>query len=157
MLSWLWWAILDVLCYHNYVVRSWIGYITMVMMSYTSYVMLSWLCCAIMDRLCCHGYDELYWICYAIMFMLYYLVLCVSCYMWFSCWASTHRYVVDPQVLAGNGLTDTSMESVERLYMWGQTAAEKHRSLTVVVLCYFVVRRLLSDMELYFVNFVMLI
>ena len=69
-----------------------------------------------------------------ILYQLYVVLICwcVSCYTWFSCWVSAHGYVVEPQVLAGDGLTNTSMKSVERLYMWGQTAAEKHRSLTVV-------------------------
>ena len=39
---------LDMLCYHDNVVRSWIGYDIIVMMSYTGYVMLSWLCCTIL-------------------------------------------------------------------------------------------------------------
>ena len=64
--------------------------------------------------------------------------------------------MVDPQVLAGDGLTDTSMESVERLYMRGQTSAEKHRTSIVVVLCCFVVRRPLSDTDLCFAKSVIM-
>ena len=70
-----------------------------------------------------------------ILYQWYVVLICWSIfyYTWFSCWASAHGYVVDPQVLAGDGLTDTSTESVERLYMWGHGAAEKHRGFTMSV------------------------
>ena len=42
----------------------------------------------------------------------------VTCYVCdFSYWALAHRYVVDPQVLTGEWLTNMSMKSVEQLYM----------------------------------------
>ena len=39
---------LIILCYHDYVVRSWIGYVIMVMMGCTGNAILSWLCSTIL-------------------------------------------------------------------------------------------------------------
>ena len=39
---------LDMLCYHEYVVRSWLGYVFMVYNKLCDYVMLLQLCCVIL-------------------------------------------------------------------------------------------------------------
>ena len=60
--------------------------------------------------------------------------------------------LLKPHVPTGDGLTNTSMEIIERSYMLDQGAAEKHMGSTMLYFRNFVVRRPSCNIELYFVN-----